>query len=319
MRREYRFAATLVSLLLAGCSGALFAAPRSVPNAADGRYAPSWMAAGAPSNDLLYLSDRGRGEIFVYSYPQGKLTGTLSGFDGPEGECVDSAGNVWVADQLASELVEYEHGATTPKTTLGDPGFYPQGCAVDPASGDLAVADFNGFQGVGDLAIYRAGSRRPERFSDPDFESYYFCGYDNKGNLFTVGSGHGFSRFAVLRKGTRALKTVMFSPTLYRPTGVQWDGKYLAVGDVGYASGTAAIYRTNGTGGKVLKTTFLELDTLVELNSFWIQRNVIIAPDCCSHNVGFWKYPAGGQPLRLLSGHFLGFSAVISSHRSARL
>jgi hypothetical protein len=56
------------------------------------------MAPEAKRNELLYVSDYSSpyrsNDVLVYSYPQGKLVGKLTGFTEPAGECVDSAGNV---------------------------------------------------------------------------------------------------------------------------------------------------------------------------------------------------------------------------------
>ena len=47
------------------------------------------------------------------------------------------------ANDGASQMVEYAHGGTSSIATLGDPSEYPEGCAVDPATGNLAVANFS--------------------------------------------------------------------------------------------------------------------------------------------------------------------------------
>ncbi len=83
----------------------------------------------AKSGKLLYISDAGTNDEVVYRYPSGVEPGVLTGFDGPQGECVDKAGNVWIANTLKSNLLEYAHGGTTPIAALRDPGQYPAGCA----------------------------------------------------------------------------------------------------------------------------------------------------------------------------------------------
>ena len=44
----------------------------------------SWMAPGLAKRDLLYLSD-GDGNVYVYSFPDAKLQGTLTGLSFPDG------------------------------------------------------------------------------------------------------------------------------------------------------------------------------------------------------------------------------------------
>ena len=50
----------------------------------------SWMLPEAKSEDLLYVANVYT--ITVYSYPKGKLVGTLKDFYKPYGECVDKIG-----------------------------------------------------------------------------------------------------------------------------------------------------------------------------------------------------------------------------------
>jgi hypothetical protein len=76
----------------AGC-GALQTAVRpsaqqNAPVARDSGRARSWMLPEAKNEALLYVSNVYT--ITVYSYPKGKLVGTLSDFEKPYGECVDT-------------------------------------------------------------------------------------------------------------------------------------------------------------------------------------------------------------------------------------
>ena len=90
----------------------------------------------------LYLSDDGDGNVYVYSFPDAKLQGTLTGLSFPTGECVDKAGDVWIVEEGPNEIVEYAHGGITPIATLTDPNNGPQACAVDAKdAGNLAVAN----------------------------------------------------------------------------------------------------------------------------------------------------------------------------------
>jgi sugar lactone lactonase YvrE len=75
---------------------------------------PSWMAPDIKGQSLLYVTDFSGGEVFVYSYPQGKLVGQLTGLNEPNGACVDKTGDVWIADTGASKIVEYKHGGKWP-------------------------------------------------------------------------------------------------------------------------------------------------------------------------------------------------------------
>jgi hypothetical protein len=94
-------------------------AARSAGSAtADPDQGTSWMEASAKSGQLLYISDYTASNVTVYRYPAGALVGTLTGFDAPQGECVDSSGNVWITNSGTSQLFEYAHGGTSPIATL---------------------------------------------------------------------------------------------------------------------------------------------------------------------------------------------------------
>jgi hypothetical protein len=148
----------------------------------------SWMNPDAKKTDLLYVSDEGSGVVDVYSYktPNGKgLMGQLTGFEFPYGDCSDEAGNVYIDDFLASQVVEYAKGGTTPLKTLAVTGL-PIGCSVDPATGNLAVSAFveaNPSTTCGGVWVFAGGSGTPTLYEDPNICEYWSPGYDNASNL----------------------------------------------------------------------------------------------------------------------------------------
>ena len=124
---------------------------------------PSWMAPGAKKDDLLYVSDVATADVYVYSYPQGALVGTLTGFTRPAGLCVDTAGDVYVTDLFAFQIVEYSHGGTAPIATLKDQRKEPGDCAFDPTTGNLAVSNVSSpYSDPGNVAIYKRRRREAE-------------------------------------------------------------------------------------------------------------------------------------------------------------
>lgn len=80
------------------------------PTAQHSDHSRSRMAPDAKTNDLLYVSDVGTNDVYVYSYPKLKLEGTLTGFATPDGECVDMAGNVFITNFGTQQIFEYAHG-----------------------------------------------------------------------------------------------------------------------------------------------------------------------------------------------------------------
>jgi hypothetical protein len=280
--------------------GAALVREPSLPPELRPNLGPSWIAPKARQVDLLYVASQMTTNVDVYSYPQGKKAGTLTGLNFPNGLCSDAKGDVFIPNLLANDILEYAHGGTSLIATLDDTGQDPEACAFDPATGNLAVVNItSGGLGPGSISVYMNASGAPEVYSDPMIQLPYSCGYDDRSNLFVDGltefpSEGGVFQFAELPKGHSAFKTIMLDKTIRVPGGVQWDGKYMAVGD----AITGVIYRTNGAGGKVeASTTLSGSDGDFQ---FFINGATIVAPSFYSSKVGFWNYPAGGRATRTL-------------------
>jgi len=269
----------------------------------------SWMKPAAKKSDLLYLDDQGTGNVYVYSYPKGELMGTLTGLPEPQGECVDKKGDVFVTTFASQEILEYAHGGTSPINTLSNPGQYMEGCSVDKTTGNLAAIDFEPSSGGGGggVAIFAKASGSPTVLTDANLYLGYQVGYDNKGNIFVDGvdSSRNFE-FAELPKGSSSFTEITLNVSITTPGGVQWDGKYVTVGDA--KSGN--IYQTNGAGGTVEGTTSLsDSDGIFQ---YFIDGKRVVGPNVYSANAGIWKYPKGGAPTTTLTGFDYPFGAAVS-------
>jgi len=311
-----------VAPLLAGCGGSQppIGGPGAMPQSpaqqsltvqrsaatvqqrSDGR---SWMAAEATSQHLLYVSDFDA--VRVFSYPRGKYEGSLEGFQIAIGECVDANGNVYVADYRYGRLFEYSHGGTKRIRTLS-PGD-ASGCAVDPSSGNLAVTNLasHNRHNTGSVAIYRDAHGKPKYYRDPDFLHYYFCGYDNQGDLFVDGikqvSGHDVFVFAELPKGGSELVTITVNHYIDFPGGVQWDGADVAIDD---QTPPSIVYEfaINGSQGTLVGAT--PLGGARAVVQPWIDGSKIIVPNAISGKPGqvlILKYPTGGTALKKITRH----------------
>jgi hypothetical protein len=275
---------------------------------ADGR---SWMAAKAKSENLLYLSDVVTNDVYVYSYPQGRLVGTLKSLGQPRSECADAAGDVWIADVQAYQIVEYPHGATKPIVALSTFGA-PHGCSVDSKSGDLAVA--GGLGGLV-LSVFHRGPhnvwRDAKRYSDSAILIADFCGYDAAGNLFVDGvskKNGGSFRLAELPYRGNALVNITVSQSVKAPGQVQWDGNDVAVGDTGVSP--SVVYQLAVSGSSATEIGSTTLGGTTSVRQFWIQAKDLIGPDY-DVQVGFWSYPSGGSPTKTLTG-LHGYGAAVS-------
>jgi hypothetical protein len=278
---------------------------------------PSWMAPDATTKDLLYVSSYDNGTVSVYSYPQDKVVGKLTGFAEPDGMCTDNKGDVWITnngpEQSGYNVVEYKHGGTKQIGSVSNPDLYPVSCSVDPTTGNLAVGDSETYGDTqGAVAIYTHAKGSPTYYTVPNMTIVYWCGYDDKGNLYADGfqnyTGTGFE-FAELPKGKKTFTDITLTGgAIHYPGNVRWDGKYVAVGDQQYqlVSGEwdSGIYQTTGAGGKIVGAT--ALGGSHDVPGFTIEGKTVIGPDrspysyATPNDVGFWDYLAGGKPTKTL-------------------
>ncbi len=270
------------------------------------------LRAEAKTDALLYVSDTETSDVYVYTYPGGVLKQTLGGFIDPGGECVDAKGDVFVTNTGGLNIVEYAHGASTPAATLNDPGYFPFGCAVDPTTGNLAVTNFStaSGSGSGNVVIYEHAKGKPKkRYGDAAINGMLLCGYDDKGNLFVNGLTQASTTgFAELPKGGKKLIDIALDQNIVAAGGVQWDGKYVAVGDE--ASDT--IYRFSISGKKGTTAGVAALSGGSAVVQFWIDGSKIVGPNSGLGSVGIWKYPAGGAPAKTIGGLYVPLGTVVS-------
>lgn len=277
----------------------------------------SWMSPEAKSENLMYVSDGLDSQVDVFSYPKGKLVGTIGGFSTPQGMCADKNGNVWITSSNSYQIFEFAHGGTTPIVTLALPG--PQiavDCSVDPSSGNLAVTSFCEYSpgkciANGSVFVYTDLNKSPAQYFVGDAENVYFCGYDNAGNLF-VDAYEGPSGPTVLGelvKGASSIELLTVDRPIYFPGGVQWDGKHIAVGDQEAGNKFASSVHqltVKGSNATVVGTT--RLQGVNDGVQFWIQGKTIVVPNYAlgaPNDARVFSYPAGGSPRTIFgSGDF---------------
>lgn len=314
---RFALAFNLVGALLAACGGTAQLPPSAVMSEHVVPSTPkvsralrfTWMALGAKASNLLYVSNQGSGSVYVYRWPDIKLVGQLSGFNDVAGECGDRRGDVFVVNEGDSDIVEYAHGGTNPLKTLRDPQEFPVDCSVDPTTGDLAVTNIEGFENrAGSLEIYPHSEGAPKRYVDSSISEDYFCGFDDKGNLFLDGLSDGDDfAFAELPRGGASLISVTLNQSVEFPGDVRWDGKHIAVGD--QQTGTIYQFAISGSLGARAGSTLLSNAT--DTVGFWIAGRKLIGANAAG-NVLIWSYPAGGAAKKTLSGQDTPVGAVIS-------
>lgn len=319
----------LAAALLAGCGGSQpsIAAPgatlQTSSSATHANRGESWMLPEAKSEDLLYADASGQnaGDVYVFSYPKGKLVGTIMQANAQyqQGLCSDAKGHVFVTTlsdgDSGGNIYEYAHGETTPVNVLSENGVWPWGCSVDPSSGDLAVTSINLGSLNSFVEVYRGAGGTPKLYSDNTIINYMFCGYDNKGNLFIDGSGSGSRVYlAELPRGSGTLADVTLDKTINWYGQIQWDGTRITIED----RPDSALYRlkVSGSTATIVGTTPLKQWTDAAAAQSWIQNGVIIQPNGNgATEIGFWRYPAGGNPITSISSPASLFGVTVSIAR----
>jgi len=295
----------VVALVLAGCGGmpdGNGAARTDTPSRAR-----SWMQPAGLNADLLYISDA-NGEVTVYRYWHRTLLGILTGFTQPMGLCVDNRGDVYVADYGAQQIVEYSHGGTKPIGTLSSTPYNPYDCSVNPANGDLAVANTqSGSYGGGNIAIYAHASGRPAYYTDVNVPTYQSCVYDSDGNLLVTNGDlrrSGSATFAWLPSGGKRLLDINVpgpnpSWSWYYLEGLQWDGKFFVLDD------QSGLYRVALLKGQLFYVGYTYLN-IESPSAYWVYNNnpkqqgtqIVGAYDS---GASYYKYPDGGNALYYIS------------------
>jgi hypothetical protein len=290
----------------------------------------SWMSPNAMKDDLLYISDNGYAEVFIYSYPALQLVGQIQNFGNtpPQGECVDRAGDVFVTVPGQYQIWEYAHGGTSPIAVLDDSdasgGYYATGCSVNKKNGTLAVTnascECNQGAAVAIFKHHKSGYSSPIFYRDPNFAIYMYCGYDPNGNLFVDGFNASYVfRFAELPKGSTSFTDITLNQTINYSGNVQWDGTYIAVGDQGAGKypNQSAIYQFTISGSSGTEVGVTPLGNSGDVVQFWKQGTKVIGPNTQYSDVPIWNYPAGGTPVTVISGGLGSPVGVVVSKASS--
>lgn len=293
------------------CGSTTLSSPSANPQARTIFHQSVRPIAAHSHNDLVYVSDD-VSNVYIFSYPQGRLVDKITGLNGPEGECVDGNADVWVAISGSNEIIEYAHGGSQPIATLSDPGS-PVGCAVDPVTGNLAVTNYY----PATIEIYPQAQGSPTSYSSSEFGGYFYCTYDGSGDLF-ADSPHQNGMIAELPYGGSALQPVTLSEDL-ATSSMQWDGSYISiVGQIplnahpdhggGGAKGPVHLYRVavSGSGGAIVSESSLESPNgkhVGDLVQYWIAGKTIIGPGFYAQGkegLLIWRYPEGGHAIQKL-------------------
>jgi hypothetical protein len=319
MRCALSVCASLV--MVAGCGGSHAQTASLIPNQSSATAtAPSAlagqgssMASDAQTLDLLYVSHRKDGSVYVYSYPTGKPQGRLLDVRAG-GLCSDKNGDVFIPQR--DEVLEYAHGATRPIAVLHDSfGAGSQFCAVDPATGDLAVS--GGANRESSVVIYENAKGNPRTYGARDRDGgFWSATYDNDGNLFVEGTSGdlGGVNLLELPKGGKHFTNITWNGMPPPQHGsIQWDGESLAAESPERASGQAMLfrYRVTAEGATLVGKTALK--GAGSPLQFWIHGGKIAVPSQSgSGGIMLYDYPTGGSPAKTIKDALEPQAATVS-------
>jgi hypothetical protein len=282
----------VAAAMLAGCGGSQ---PSAITMPAQPAVRQIDQQRKSGSGGLIYAASK---PSYVLTYPQGKLVGTIK--QGASDACSDSSGNVFL---VGGDVEEYLHGATSPSATFSPPGS-AYGCAVDPTSGDLAVV-YSRTSGS-DVAIFPNGTGQPVLYTSG--LTAFYCGYDAQGDLFVDGIGQGgSSALNELPQGAGTFQALTIAPQIDGFFArVQYDGNYITVESQPASKHNPHVVMIKrlsvmGSTATVVGSTSLKRIRRTATLS-WIQGDrVVIAYGNSGRynpNIGYWKYPAGGAPVK---------------------
>lgn len=341
--QSFRVCAGLVSALgmLSGCAGTAQQPPLALQsvssvafkrNAATVRMAPakSWMLPGSQKTPLLYVSNWGNGNVTVYTYLNGGgllLVGTLTGFSFPAGLCTDTAGNVWIPDYNTGTIYEYQHGGTKPIEVISHQSGFPYACAVDPATGNLAVAKqhpYGHYRSYSVVDIYPKASKKGQPY-DPygGFREVYFVAYDNASNLYAdgtpcisdcyYGGGGRPGLYELPKGGSEFTQLTLSGATLYKPTAINWVKPTLLLGDQNFQNqGTNGAYKLFVSGSTATVVGTLPFKGTQETYGFWRRAGNVIVPDYNANVLRIYSLSNGSLISTLSTKLSLPFGAAVS-------
>lgn len=313
---------------LAGCGGSgsqsMLAAPSPAGRAtrlgqsADG-LAGRLSISPAAAADLMYVVDNGSETVYQYSYPAPKRLGKIEvPFYDVLTICLNTSQDIFVVDNAAQSIREYSRDGQKVLKTMIDFSGFPLGCSVDPTTGNVAVTNNQAgtYGQPGNVVIYPHGNANGKTYSIPNTFFYHFPAYDDKGNLFVNGHGlrPGPPVLGELAKGAGSFKDLKINVKTASFLGMQWDGKYLAVCDIGARPNEIDRFSISRSGAtKVSSTTLKGDDDVYQFSIAAIGgKTMLIATDPRNRRVFAWRYPVGGSPALSIGGFADPLDAVVS-------
>jgi hypothetical protein len=157
------------------------------------RLRKAWINKAKCGSNVIYSSDGSTIDIFPQSSsdqgPCGQLALKRPPLEGAAGLFVDKKGDLWAANSLEHEIVEFAPLSNKVLKTLYDTVGEPASVVVDPNKGSVYVANIVGHNGgLGGVVAFDNGSKTPTRqLSDATLEQAFFVTIDTSSNVYATG------------------------------------------------------------------------------------------------------------------------------------
>jgi hypothetical protein len=286
----------------------------------------SWVRRDVGRQPLLYITNAN--SVSIYSGLGSSaltLVGEIFGFQGPTGACTDAQGNIFVSDGPARVVDEFAYGSIVPENVMTDTLGEPYACAIDTASGRIAVTNLTDASGnePGNVLVYPSPTGTPVEYSNSTMNEPLFCAFDRRGNLIVDAYDTSFDPvMAELRPTGKKIKTLAWSgldsKKEYEPTGLEPSGAVTLWGD----TFNVDIDQLKITGSTSTLVATLPLSNIYSIGQFITygsgSSEVVIVPDYSGSRVQTYSYPQGTFLFSTTNGVSLPVAAVISHPQSGR-
>jgi hypothetical protein len=168
----------------------------------------------------LAVTDFGTGEVELLNKKYAE-SGTISdGISGPDGDYIDSKGNLYVANYEGIDVQEYAKGKSSPSNTYSSGLSDPIDVSAD-SKGNVYVDDYSA-----DVVVeYAQGKSSPTASCSTGLGNEGVA-VDSKGDVFVSGnSSGGVGQIVEFKKGLKGCKGTTLGVTLEFAGGLQVDAK----------------------------------------------------------------------------------------------